>query len=202
MLSFSFQDQLFDDNQACSIPVMELGFLVSGSYDQGSGVMERDFRKTLKFVKETAEHIKISDLGTHVGLVVYGKEPLMAFDFNEYFNIKRLSEAIEEVKTPDDGNNVGAALLFAKKQLFDKSARTGIPKALIVLLTKKSEDELQPGIDALREAGVNIFTVGIEAKTDPMEMNDIASDVKNTFFSDYDHLGSLATKLAPQLCQG
>ncbi|XP_074625634.1 collagen alpha-1(XII) chain-like [Acropora palmata] len=197
----NLMDQLFDDNQACSIPVMELGFLVSDSYDQRSGVMERDFRKTLKFVKETAEHIKISDLGTHVGLVVYGKKPLMAFDFNEYFNIKRLSEAIEDVQTPDDGNNVGAALLFAKKQLFDKSARTGIPKALIVLLTKKSEDELQPGIDALREAGVNIFTVGIEAKTDPMEMNDIASDVKNTFFTDYDHLGSLATKLAPQLCQ-
>lgn len=181
---------------------MELGFLVSGNYDQPSGVGARDFRKALKFVKEIAEHIKISDLGTHVGLVVYGKRPLMAFDFNEYFNMEKLSEAIEEVKTPDDGNNVGEALSFVKKQLFDKSARTGIPKALIVLLTKKSEDELQPGIDTLREAGVNIFTVGIEAKTDPTEMNDIASDVKNTFFSDYDHLGSLVTKLAPQLCQG
>ncbi|XP_068698049.1 cartilage matrix protein-like [Montipora foliosa] len=195
------QDQLFDDNHACKIPVMELGFLVSGCYDQPLGVRQRSFRKAMEFVKKTAEKMKVSDSGTHVGLVVYGKKPSMAFDFNEYFNMPKLSEAIEEVKTPDGGNNVGQALLFTKKQLFDKSARPGIPKALIVLLTIKSEDVLQPGVDALREAGVNIYTVGIESKTDPMEMSDIASDAQKTFFSDYDHLGSLAAKLAPKLCQ-
>ena len=204
-LFFSFclyQDELFPDNHACSTPTMELGFLVSGIYNEPPESSESTFRKALEFVKNTAQQVKISDSGTHVGLVVDGKKPYMAFDFNEYFDMPGLSQAIEEVKTPVDGSNVGEAMLFAKKQLYDKSARPGIPKTLIALLSKKSGDMVNHGVDELKKAGVKIYTVGIEKESDPLEMSDIASDVRNTFVSGHNNLGSLVKRLVSKLCQG
>ena len=181
---------------------MELGFLVAGSYNEPREESERTFRKALEFVKTMAKKIKISDSGTHVGLVVYGKKPYMAFDFNEYFDMPSLSQAIEEVKAPIYGSKVGEALAFTKEQLYDKSARPGVPKALVVLLSKKSDDIINHGIQDLKKSGVKIYTVGIEAETDPLEMSDMASDLRNTFISDHDHLEPLVTKLLPKICQG
>ena len=181
---------------------MELGFLVSGSYNEPPESSEGTFRKALEFVKKTAQHVKISDSGTHVGLVVYGKKPYMAFDFNEYFDMPSLSQAIEEAKAPVDGSNVGEALLFTKKQLYDKSARPGIPKTLIVLLSKKSGDMINHGVDELKKAGVKMYTVGMETESDPLEISDIASDVRNSFVAGHNHLGSLVKRLASKLCQG
>lgn len=181
---------------------MELGFLVSGSYNEPAEKNEITFRKALQFVKKMAQQIKLSDSGTHVGLVVYGKKPYMAFDFNEYFDLQSLSEAIEEVKTPVVGSKIGEALLFAKDQLYDKSARPEIPKALIVLLSKKSEDTVDHAVKGLNNAGVKIYTVGIGGDNDPLEMSDMASSVQNTFVSDDSHLDSLVRKLVPKLCEG
>lgn len=195
-------DQLFDDNNACATPAMELGFLVSGSYNEPAEKNQKTFRKALQFVNKMAQQIKLSDSGTHVGLVVYGKKPYMAFDFNEYFDLQSLSTAIEEVKTPAVGSKLGEALSFAKDQLYDKSARPDIPKALIVLLSKKSEDTVDNAVKALKNAAVKIYTVGIRGGRDPLEMSDMASNVHNTFVSDDGHLDSLVKKLIPKLCEG
>ena len=197
-----YPDQLFDDNNACSTPAMELGFLVSGSYNEPPEKNEKTFRKALKFVIKMAQQIKLSDSGTHVGLIVYDKKPYMAFDFNEYFDLQSLSAAIEEVKTPVVGSKIGEALSFAKDQLYDKSARPDIPKALIVLLSKKSEDTVDHAVTALKNAGVNIYTVGIGGDSDPLEISDMTSNVQNTFVSGGSHLGSLVKKLIPKLCEG
>ena len=201
-LPISYLDKLFDDNNVCNTPAMELGFLVPGSYNEPREESEITFRKALQFVKKMAQQIKLSDAGTHVGLVVYGKKPYMAFDFNEYFDMPSLSEAIEEVKAPVVGSKIGEALSFAKDQLYDKSARPEIPKALIVLMSQKSEDTIDHAVEALKTAGVKMYTVGIGGEGDPLEMSDMASDVKNTFVSEDSHLDSLVTKLVPKLCEG
>ena len=181
---------------------MELGFLVSGSYNEPAEKNEKTFRKALKFVYKMAQQIKLSDSGTHVGLVVYGKKPYMAFDFNEYFDLQSLSAAIDEVKTPVAGSKIGEALSFAKDQLYDKSARPDIPKALIVLLSKKSEDTVDHAVKGLKNVGVNIYTVGIGGDSNPLEMSDMASNVQNTFVSDDTRLDSLVRKMIPKLCEG
>ena len=197
------QGELFDDNNgACETPALELGFLVAESYNEPPTGKERTFRKALKLVKETAQKIKISDSGTHVGLVVYGKKPYMVFDFNEYFDMRSLSRAIEEVKTPAQGSRVGEALTFTKEQLYDKSARPGIPRALIVLSSKKSEDRIEHGVNTLKKAGVKIYTVGIGTEGDSMETSGMASDVPDTFYVDQDHLKTSVTKLVAKLCEG
>lgn len=181
---------------------MELGFLVSGSYNTPPEESEITFRKALQFVKKMAQQTKFSDSGTHIGLVVYGKKPYMVFDFNEYFDMPSLSEAIEEVKTPVTGSKIGEALSFTKDQLYDKSARPEIPKALIVVMSKKSEDTIDHAVQALKNDGVKMYTVGIGGASDPLEMSDMASDVQSTFVSDDSHLESLARKLVPKLCEG
>lgn len=193
--------QLFDDSKACNTPTMELGFLVSGSYKESKDKSEMTFRKALRFVRNMAQKAKVSDSGTHIGLVVYGKKPYLAFDFNQYFEISSLSQAIEEVKTPIAGSNLGEALSFTKNQLYDKSARPNIPKTLIVLLSKRSEDAIGHAVKDLKDAGVKILTVGIGGENDPLEMSDSASDIQNTLISDENHLDTLETKLAPKLCR-
>ena len=181
---------------------MELGFLVSGSYNEPAEKNQKTFSKAMQFVKKMAQQIRLSDAGTHIGLVVYGKKPYMAFDFNEYFDLQSLSAAIEEVKTPAAGSKIGEALSFAKDQLYDKSARPDIPKALIVLVSKKSEDRVDHAVKALKNAAVKIYTVGIGGDSNPLEMSDMASNVHNTFVSDDSHLDSLVRKLIPKLCEG
>lgn len=181
---------------------MELGFLVSGSYKESKDKSEMTFRKALRFVRNMAQKAKVSDSGIHIGLVVYGKKPYLAFDFNQYFEISSLSQAIEEVKTPIAGSNLGEALSFTKNQLYDKSARPNIPKTLIVLLSKRSEDAIGHAVKDLKDAGVKILTVGIGGENDPLEMSDSASDIQNTLISDENHLDTLETKLAPKLCRG
>ncbi|CAH3120964.1 unnamed protein product, partial [Pocillopora meandrina] len=197
-----YTGQLFDDSKACNTPTMELGFLISGSYKESKDKSEMTFRKALRFVRNMAQKAKVSDSGTHIGLVVYGKKPYLAFDFNQYFEISSLSQAIEEVKTPIAGSNLGEALSFTKNQLYDKSARPNIPKTLIVLLSKRSEDAIGHAVKDLKDAGVKILTVGIGGENDPLEMSDSASDIQNTLISDENHLDTLETKLAPKLCRG
>ena len=94
------------------------------------------------------------------------------------------------------------ALSFAKDQLYDKSARPDIAKALIVLLSKKSEDTVDHAVKSLKNAGVNIYTVAIGGDSNPLEMSDMASNVQNTFVSDDTRLDSLVRKMIPKLCEG
>ncbi|XP_022785505.1 collagen alpha-1(XII) chain-like isoform X2 [Stylophora pistillata] len=197
----SLMGQLFDDSKVCKTPTMELGFLVSGGYNEPMDKSEKTFRKALRFVRNMAQKAKVSDSGTHIGLVVYGKNPYLAFDFNQYFDIAKLSQAIEEVKTPIAGSNLGQALSFTKDQLYNKSARPDIPKTLIVLSSKRSEDTIGTAVKDLKDAGVKILTVAIGSESDPLEMNDLASDFRNTLISDENHLDALETNIAPKLCR-
>lgn len=167
-------DNLFDkSNGKQSKTTLDIGFLVENPYKHDK---HGAFAKSLNFVKSLSKSLQVSDMGNHVGLVTYGKNPYMVFDLNEYFAIDDVSDAIKGAPKPSHGSNTGRALMFAKKQLFDSSSRPESRKALVVLTSKSSSDQVYKAADALKTSGVMVYTIGVDANDAMLELNDVASD--------------------------
>lgn len=186
----------------CKKGPVEVGFLIEGNDDDTSQNKEGSFRKSLNFVKRMAKAMKVTDLGTHMGLVVYGKKPVMSFDFNEHFDPGSIRDAVKNIESPGKGADIGKALRFVQKQLFENSARPGVPKALILITSKKSDDAIHSAAKSLRQTGVKIYAVGLGSKADQSQMNDEASGSNDMLMADETQLANLINKMASKVCQG
>lgn len=73
--------------------------------------------------------------------------------------------------------NIGAALDYVKNTVFTPSsgsrAQQGVPQILVLLTGMKSQDNVLDPIDALKNAGVVVFGVGLN-NADRFEMEKIA----------------------------
>ena len=168
-----------------------MGFIIEGNEDSKT----HSFSKSLDFVKSMASALKVSDMGNHIGLVIYGHKPVMSFDLNEHFTKKSIENAVGQIENPGKGGNVVAALSFAQSQLFDKSARPDIPRALIALTTSGHVTRL--ATKSLHLPGVEVYTLGQE-QTKPSD----EAGAEDTITVGKTQLRRLASRMAATVCRG
>jgi collagen type XII alpha len=92
-----------------------LGFLIDGS----STVGEDNFRLELDFAYSIFENFWTHFGSIKVGVVVFGKESKLAFDFeNQYSEKISIKEAIDSISYPSGESFLGSALQATKGGFF------------------------------------------------------------------------------------
>ena len=104
----------------------------------------------------------------------------------------------------------GEALDYVRNNVFIKSAGMrddpGIPKVLVLLTDGYSNGKsVYSPATALKNLGVNIFSVGVGSSVSVMELNDIASDPDGDYVFQLDSFNELADwvdRLSSVSCSG
>ncbi|HVE84788.1 MAG TPA: VWA domain-containing protein [Myxococcales bacterium] len=100
--------------------------------------------------------------GDRVGLVVFAGDAFIQCPLtSDYAAAKLFLKAVDPTNMPQGGTNIGAALTLAKQVL--EGADRGAKDRVVVLLSDGEDvfGEVQEGVDALKELGVKVYSLGI-----------------------------------------
>ena len=143
----------------------------------------RDFEIELKITKEMLNSFHITPTDTRVGLLLYGRNAIVAVHLNTYRSKAELEDLVKTLKNYGNGNRMDKALNLSRTDMFNenKGARKGIPKSLVIFSNKKSD--VNPIIEAqkLRDLGVKIVTIGVGQHMDKDELFHISGKKDQVF---------------------
>lgn len=181
----------------------DLGFVVDGSKvidEQGSG----NFRKCLEFVKEILQSFPVSRDGVHAGLITYGEDSRLNFNFDTVLDQSNIGTTIDSVSYPGTESHTGNALGTAMAKLFPHSGRQNVPHVLVVITGSNSQDEVESYADELRDAGTLIFCVGVGGRYDQSQLETIASSPSDTYImtTEFNTLRNMVPLLASRISAG
>lgn len=181
----------------------DLAFVVDGSNvidEQGVG----NFRKCLEFVKEILRSFPVSIGGVHAGLITYGENARMNFNFDTVLDQSSLESTIDSVSYPGTESHTGNALETAMVRLFPHSGRQNVPHMLVAIIGSNSQDEVESAAEELRAGGVKIFCIGVGGRYDQSQLETIANSPSNTYVitTEFDTLRNLAPLLVSRISAG
>ncbi|WP_338864298.1 VWA domain-containing protein [Myxococcus stipitatus] len=104
--------------------------------------------------------------GDRVGLVVFAGDAFIQSPLtSDYAAVKLFLRAVDPEVMPQGGTNVGAALRLSKQVL--ENADRGSKERVVVLLSDGEDlfGEVGEATDALKEAGVQVLTVGVGSES-------------------------------------
>lgn len=125
-------------------------------------------------------------------------------EFDEHYNKAEVLSAIDGIKYPGGGTKTGAALNKAKSELFEKSARAGVPNIAIVITDGKSKDSIRAPAQQLRDSGCTVFSVGIGKNYNKEQLREMATDPdsQHVMKADFDALDTIVETIVGNACKG
>jgi len=188
---------------------MDIVFMVdtSGSIrDDNIGLID-NFQLMLNFVKSIVQLLPISSQESLVGMIGFSNDAYLEFNVQEYPTITAL---IDSLYYYGETTNTASALelLLNSAQNGTMGLRPGIPH-IAILITDGSPNvrEAETVLFAERVRASNIFqmllVVGISPQVDSNELEAIAGDPSNVFYSlSFGDLSQLPEALSLTLCDG
>ncbi|XP_061143466.1 uncharacterized protein col6a3 isoform X2 [Syngnathus typhle] len=170
-----------------TVTQLELGgpadivFLLAGSDD-----MRANEGPVLDFVRDFVQQVEIGPGNVQVAVIQYSAVPTAEFVLNSYGQKDDLMAQLSNVKLRGGSTvNTGEALQYARNYMFTASAgsraQQGIPQTMIVLSGKKSDDSVAEPLNGLREAGIDLYSIGMNG-ADKQEMQEISQNVETAYF--------------------
>ena len=143
----------------------------------------------------------------HLGLVVFGTETRLIFDFeNEYTDKAELNNAINSATFPGGRTVlVGEALKFTETHLFGSEHHDSYRRILVVIMGSTSEDDVFIAAEMLKSNAVTVFCVGVGNHYVRAQMDGIASQPSSDYSLTavtYRSLTSLTQKLIDKINEG
>lgn len=180
----------------------DLAFLVDASGNQDSKG-EKNFKTSLEFVKAIASMFVINQLESHIGFVVFSTNSQVVLDFKTYYDRKSVENAIDDIQYIGGLTDIGAGLELVKSKLFDLTSRPDVPRILIVVTSRKSIGDVLGPSQALRDAGVAVFCVGVGNEYDLKELEEIATDPDSghVFTADVTQMGLVVKVIQGKVCK-
>jgi len=173
----------------CEAPV-DITLLVDGS----GSISSSDFALMKKFATLLATNITISEDAAHIGLVQFSSSPRVEIGLSDDANA--VLTAISSMSQMGSGTNMDDGLDTAYSVL-QKSQRNG--DQVLIMFT---DGEPDPGNDPvahakiIKDAGIEIYTVGVGSGVNPQILKDIASEDKNPLLPHYMQADSFADLVA------
>ena len=138
------------------------------------------FQAQTGFLKSLLPPYSVSKLQTQVGVITYGRNAELTFSLNKYDSKSDLRTALEKLRNPGDGTNIGEALQLARTVLFseENGARRGVQKTLVIFLNAKIDEnnqDFKTELQALKNAGIRVVVIGIGSSVDKKQAKEIAS---------------------------
>lgn len=152
----------------------------------GSDSMRGRERQILEFVREFIKQIEIGPRKLQFALTQYSTEPTTEFLLNTYSVKADVLHHLSNVRFKGGQSvNTGAALDFVKNNVFAASlgsrSQQDVPQILVLFNGRKSDDDAQGAGDRLRNAGIVLYTIGLN-NADKLEMEELAHSPTEHFF--------------------
>ncbi|XP_062321211.1 collagen alpha-6(VI) chain isoform X1 [Osmerus eperlanus] len=174
--------------------------------DESGSISPEDFNLIRSFLHKIVKGLDVGLNQVRVGIVLYSDKATAHVYLNSFDNKDEILEFIKILPQRGGGTLTGAALKFAKENVFvkDKGSRfgLGIQQVAVVITDGESQDKVSPAATALRRAGVTVYAVGVK-NANIEELLAIASHPPKSHMFNVDSfakLGSLERTLRKSLC--
>ncbi|XP_066480827.1 collagen alpha-1(XX) chain [Tiliqua scincoides] len=185
----------------CDSPAaMDVVLLVDGSWSIGRS----NFQLIREFLAALVTPLNIARDKIRVGLSQYSGDPRTEWNLNTYSTNDKVLEAIRNLRYKGGNTFTGLALIHVLKQNLkpEAGAREEAPKLVILLTDGKSQDDVVPPAQTLKNMGVEIFAVGVKNAVEE-ELRQVASEPldRSTFYvPDFPLLSSLVGRITRVMC--
>ncbi|XP_048586558.1 C-type mannose receptor 2 [Nematostella vectensis] len=155
----------------------DLAFAIDASGSMG----DQGFLRAKRFVKALIGSFKVSQKGTHVGIIRFSTRAKVMFTFTEHFTHEDVNYAIDDIEYTEGGTKTELALRLARTELFSKQggSRTSplIFKLFVLMTDGRSEyfHAVARQAKMLKRSDVHVMAVGIGKYTNQRELEVIAS---------------------------
>ena len=124
--------------------------------------------------------------------------------FDQHYTQSEILSVIDGMSYPGGGTSTGKALLKAKSDLFDKSARPGIPNIAVIITDGISSDNVNAPAQQLRDSGCTVFSVGVGNNYDTQQLREMATDpdAQHVFKANFESLQSIVDAIVAVACNG
>uniref|UniRef100_A0A671LJ60 Collagen alpha-1(XII) chain n=1 Tax=Sinocyclocheilus anshuiensis TaxID=1608454 RepID=A0A671LJ60_9TELE len=192
--------QVSDAVKCLPSAIADLVFLVDGSWSVG----RENFKFIRSFIAAMASAFDLGEDKTRVGVVQYSTDTRTEFNLNQYFKKAELLRAINSLPYKGGNTMTGEALDHLLKNMFTETAgaRKGFPRVAVVITDGKSQDPVEGYAKRLKNAGVEIFTLGIK-EADEEELKQMSSTPYRTHVytvPNFDMIKAVEKSLITQVC--
>lgn len=136
---------------------------------------ENGFNEAKLFIRNMLKDYKISEAGTHVGIVEYSDEPSIKLRLNEMFDEKLINTLVGIMSLSEgESANLDKALKNSVDKVFSVAlgGRPSAKKILVVIAASNttSKEALKKAAQPLKERGVRIYVVPVGGESDPQTL--------------------------------
>ncbi|XP_069068467.1 collagen alpha-6(VI) chain [Pleurodeles waltl] len=184
-------------NEACKRMEADIMFLVDGSGSIG----EANFEKMKTFMRELVNKSDIGINKVQVGAVQFSDTNKEEFQMNKHTNKRDIYSAIDSMTALGQGTRTGEALKFVSDYFKKpKGGRMQVKQFLILITDGEAEDEVKEPATLLREAGIVIYSVGVQG-ANITQLEEISGKSKMFFYVDnFDVLKKIEDELLLGIC--
>lgn len=172
-------------------------FLIDGS----SSIYGPDFTSMKTFITKVVNGTVIGEDNVHIGVVQFSTKPQHQFALNRFYNKDEVEEAINSIAQLTGDTYTGDALSFISKY-FDapNGGRPDVPQFLVVITDGEAHDAVALPAKAIRDKGVNIFSIGV-GSINATQLREISGTEDKVYLeSNFKALQSIEKNLQFKLC--
>nr|XP_056713047.1 collagen alpha-6(VI) chain-like [Euleptes europaea] len=186
---------------ACGTQQADLVFLVDGA----KSITPSNFTVMKTFMKNIVNSFLIAENKIHIGVVQYSDAPQTEFYLNEFYSDTEIKRKIENMAQLESATFTGRALRFVKSVFQPANGGRkdqGVLQSLVVVTDGKSDDDVNEAAIALRNYGINIFSVGIGKNlSESFELNQIAGRPDRVFrVINFNELETIEKSIFKEIC--
>ncbi|XP_073341494.1 collagen alpha-1(XIV) chain-like [Pagrus major] len=181
--------------------IADIVILVDGSWSIG----RLNFRLVRMFLENLVNAFDVGIDKTRIGLAQYSGDPRIEWHLNSFSTKDTVIDAVKNLPYKGGNTLTGLALTYILENCFrpESGSRAGIPKIGILITDGKSQDDVIPPAESLRNAGVELFAIGVK-NADENELLSIASEPANTHVynvADFNIMSSIVEGLTRTVCE-
>ncbi|XP_037836071.1 collagen alpha-1(XIV) chain isoform X2 [Kryptolebias marmoratus] len=181
--------------------IADIVILVDGSWSIG----RINFKLVRMFLENLVNAFDVGIDKTRIGLAQYSGDPRIEWHLNTYSTKDAVIDAVKNLPYKGGNTLTGLALNFISENCFklESGSRVGVPKIGILITDGKSQDDVIPPAESLREAGVELFAIGVK-NADENELRSIASEPEDTHVynvADFNVMSSIVEGLTKRVCK-
>ncbi|KAL1254856.1 hypothetical protein QQF64_012917 [Cirrhinus molitorella] len=162
----------------CITPaVADIVILVDGSWS----ISRLKFRTVRSFLGMFVKAFAVGSEQTRIGLVLHSKDSWTEWHLNTHSTKEAVINAIKRLPYKGGNTLTGLALTYILENIFkaQSGSRPDVPKIVILITDGKSQDDVVSPAQRLRDAGIELFAIGVE-NADKKELRAIASSPNKT----------------------
>ncbi|XP_054991023.1 collagen alpha-4(VI) chain-like [Sorex araneus] len=171
----------------------DIYFLIDGS----DNIQQEDFLEMKMFMNEMIKMFHVGPDRVQFGVIQYSEGISVHFTLSQYSSVSGLKAAIGDIQKRSGGTMTGDALR-SMVQVFEDTARIGVPWYLIILTGGKSEDPVANPLEILKRKGVNIYAIGVR-DANAAELQEISNN-RTFFVHEFDSLKNIQQEVVKDIC--